>query len=447
MWTVWRKLRNHATYKRFLKGTSARTQNIATFHQKGLSKPEKMQEKEATCGNKANRFGFCYYLPLWTGRSDQPMRRILLSISFAAIMLFLFVGVAAAAPAVPRPASMGGAFVAVADDASLSLYNPAGIHQLKFGFVSAPSFQGNIGTIIDVITNLSDIDWSKIEMDAIDDIGTNLYNAIGNDPLLISPDYYFSLTSRWVGLSAAAEAKTDLKLVTGTATSEHVPVGTVSLDAEATISTGFKVELDSSLDWISFGLNINAGYYWGMTTTYDSATTIFTTEISNNAAISFDLGVLAKVGTSVQVGAVVNDLFWIPITGARTLYSKDLTSDTVIDDGVTDDTWSPEKPYVSLDLGVAFAPPDSGMTLAADLHGIEFGKGNKVPFSINFGFEQVYKPVALRFGVAFREKASSFAVDFSCGLGLVLKWFNTDFCLVYTKNEPLNIGLSMGVLL
>ncbi|HCT37738.1 MAG TPA: hypothetical protein DF292_12025, partial [Firmicutes bacterium] len=95
---------------------------------------------------------------------------------------------------------------------------------------------------------------------------------------------------------------------------------------------------------------------------------------------------------------------------------------------------------MALDLGVAFAPPDSGMTLAADLHGIEFTRDNKVPFSIRFGFEQVYKPVAFRFGAAFREKTSYYAVDLSGGIGLVLSWFNMDLNLVYTRNEPLNLG-------
>ena len=374
------------------------------------------------------------------------MKRILLTILSAAVMLFLFVGIAAAAPSVPRSASMGGAFVAVADDASLSLFNPAGITQLKFGLVSAPSFQGNISTIISVITNLAEVDWKSQELSAIDDLGTYLHNALGNDPLLIAPDYYFSLTSRWAGLSAAAETRTDLRIVAGTATSEYVPVGTVSLDAAATLTTGFKIDLDSSLEWSSFGVNVNAGYFWGMTTAYDSASTIFTTEVCSGTAVSLDLGVLAKVGTSVRVGAVVNDLLWFPITSSRTLYSKDLTSDTVIDDGVTDDTWLAEKLVLSLDLGVAFAPPDTGMTLAADLHGIEFSKDNKIPFSIHLGFEQVYKPFAFRFGAALREQVGSYAVDLSGGLGLVLNWFNMDFNLVYTKNEPLNLGLSMGML-
>jgi len=405
-----------------------------------------MQEKAVFCGNIAKMFAIYFYLPLWTGRSDQPVKRILLSILSAAVMLFLFAGIAAAAPSVPRPVAMGGAFVAVADDASLSLYNPAGIPQLKFGMVSAPSFQGNIGTIISVISNLAKVDWKSQELNAIDDLGTYLHNAIGNDPLLIAPDYYFSLTSRWVGLSAAAETHADLGIVAGTASSEYVPVGTVSLDAAATLTTGFKIDLDSSLDWISFGINVNAGYFWGMTTAYDSASTIFTTEVCDVVSVSLDLGVLAQVGTSVRVGAVVNDLLWFPITSARTLYSKDLTGDTIIDDGVEDATWLAEKPALTLDLGVAFAPPDTGMTLAADLHGIEFSKDNKVPFSIHLGFEQVFKPIALRFGAALREQPSFYAVDLSGGLGLVLSWFNMDFNLVYTKNKPLTFGLSMGML-
>lgn len=405
-----------------------------------------MQEKAVVCGNIAKIIGMYYYLPLWTGRSDQPVKRILLSVLSAAVMLFLFAGIAAAAPSVPRPVSMGGAFVAVADDASLSIYNPAGIPQLKFGMVSAPSFQGDLGIIISVIKNLAGIDWASQEISDIDSIGTYLHNAVSTDPLLIAPDYYFSLTSRWAGLSASTEALTDLRLVSGTATSEYVPVGTVALDAAATLTTGFKIDLDSSLDWISFGVNVNAGYFWEMITAYDSASTIFSTQLSSGTAISLDLGVLAKVGTSVRVGAVVNDLLWFPITGERMLYSKDLTSDIVLDDGTIDASWSAARPGLSLDLGVAFAPPNTGMTLAADLHGIEFTKGNKVPFSIHLGFEQVYKPIALRFGAVLREQPGFYAVDISGGLGLVLNWFNMDFNLVYTKNAPLSLGLSMGLL-
>ncbi|HAW69943.1 MAG TPA: hypothetical protein DCX37_02000, partial [Firmicutes bacterium] len=231
-----------------------------------------------------------------------------------------------------------------------------------------------------------------------------------------------------------------MQIVSGTAASEHVPVGTVSLDAAATVTTGFKIDLDSSLDWISFGVNVNAGYLWEMTTAYDSTTTIFDTELCNGTAVSLDLGILTKIGTSVKVGAVVNDLLWFPITSKRTLYSKDLTTGIVLDEGTIDDSWSALRPVLALDLGVAFAPPDSGMTLAADLHGIEFTRDNKVPFSIRFGFEQVYKPVAFRFGAAFREKTSYYAVDLSGGIGLVLSWFNMDLNLVYTRNEPLNLG-------
>lgn len=374
------------------------------------------------------------------------MKRILLSVLSAAVLLCLFAGIAAAAPSVSRPAAMGGAFVAIADDASLSLYNPAGIPQLKFGMALAPSFQGDLGVLASVIRNLSGVDWANQKMADINTIGTYLNNAVGNDPLLLAPGFYFSLTSRWVGLSTSADAYTDLQIVSGTAASEHVPVGTVSLDAAATVTTGFKIDLDSSLDWISFGVNVNAGYLWEMTTSYDSTTTIFDTELCNGTAVSLDLGILTKIGTSVKVGAVVNDLLWFPITSKRTLYSKDLTTGIVLDEGTIDDSWSALRPVLALDLGVAFAPPDSGMTLAADLHGIEFTRDNKVPFSIRFGFEQVYKPVAFRFGAAFREKTSYYAVDLSGGIGLVLSWFNMDLNLVYTRNEPLNLGFSMGLL-
>ena len=86
----------------------------------------------------------------------------------------------------------------------------------------------------------------------------------------------------------------------------------------------------------------------------------------------FDLGVLARSGLQFGWGGCQR---FVLDSNHRCKNFVQPTSDTVIDDGVTDDTWSPEKPYVSLDLGVAFAPPDSGMTLA-DLHGIEFGKGS-----------------------------------------------------------------------
>lgn len=380
------------------------------------------------------------------------MRRILPQ----SVVLALLGLLALSAPVLGAPSSgagvrslgMGGAYTAVADDASAPSWNPAGITQLSFAANGTLGAQSSLSTLMAVGAGLINTTWAWDQFDLAPEnllpwisnhlqyMGQPLHDQqLGPEPVCLGGNLSVGVATPWVALTARTDAESTFSLVP--AGTSFVPVGTSSAKATALLTGAFRTSAAAvGAEWLSVGVNLKAFYLVEGETTLDSVTNVYSLTLMQGQGLACDVGALLKLGKNVRFGAVLQDLIWWG-SGRYWVYEDPIGS--ISGAAPTTDLWNPAAPAPTLSFGGAYSPGDTGMTLALDLQRIKLpGTGTSDPASLNAGFEQVYGPVALRLGTTFWLTQPSVYLQYSGGVGLRLGAFRMDVGAAFDRVNQLS---------
>lgn len=364
------------------------------------------------------------------------MRRFLpWTLALTLTLLAVWAAPALGAPASmigPRAMAMGGAFTAVANDGTAPYYNPAGLSQLPWTITLGAGWFAPPPSLLQGVPTVFAIDWTApFDANTLQTIGNAMYANLEGAPMTVAFDPYFGVVGPWAGLTAMANARIDLRTAPVPGGTGYLPIGKVTATGTAIVSAALKFkDVLPGIEWCSIGLNAKALYVVDVTTSL--ASTMYTYSLSTGWGYAGDVGLLMPLGDSIRLGVTARDLLWT-VTGEKSTATTDFGSS--ITSPATTSPWEPTK-NATLDVGVAYMPPGTGMTLAADLQGLTFSSQSpQSPASVHVGFEQVYTGVSLRFGAVFEQDTQGLLVTYTGGFGLGSKAFHFDLGLSYNQND------------
>lgn len=332
----------------------------------------------------------------------------------------------------PRAMAMGGAFTAVANDGTAPYYNPAGLSQLPWTTTFGTGWFAPPPSLLQGVPTIFAIDWTaSFDENMLRNIGNAMFANLGGAPMNVAFDPYFGVAGPWAGLTAMANTRIDLHAAPVPGGPGYLPIGKVTATGTGIVSAALKFkDVLPGIEWCSIGLNAKALYTVDMTTSL--ASTLYTYSLSKGWGYAGDIGLLMPLGESIRLGVTARDLLWT-MSGETSTGTTDFGSS--ITSPATLTPWESSKP-ATLNVGVAYMPSGTGMTLAADLQGFTVSSQSlQSPTSVHLGFEQVYTGVALRFGAVLEQDTQGLVVTYTGGFGLGSKVFHFDLGLSYNQSD------------
>ncbi|HHZ20164.1 MAG TPA: hypothetical protein GX391_06630 [Firmicutes bacterium] len=337
------------------------------------------------------------------------MKLLYRSFFVALVLLLSLAGVAAAESRGfgARALGMGGAFTAVADDATAAYWNPAGLSQVRY--VSVTPSLGLKGDPKEALDGLDLYDQSQLPALTTEDaaldgmVGLNLN-----------------------GLGFNAMAYSDYQVVENAGVTVAAANGTLA--AAMTLAREFT-------DVLALGTNVKYLHSEDLQLYNDTndATVPERNYVEKAGAdgLAFDVGALLKLGKTIRAGAVLRNLGPdLEFSGNRRNY---------VNREITAYEYSEELP-TSLSLGVAVNPPLTGLLVAADVER-NFASDENI---YRIGVEQtIFNTVKLRAGVGKSSLDDELAL--SAGVGLQVGPVLMDVAVVGDNHNGVDMGyLSAG---
>lgn len=306
-----------------------------------------------------------------------------------------------------RALGMGGAFTAVADDATAAYWNPAGLSQVRvFSVTPSLGLKGDPQEALDAfdLYRQSGIPTLTTGDSALDGmVGLNL-NGLGFNVMAYSDLYVVDNAGEKVG------------------TADGSVTASISLAREFT-------------DVLAVGANVKYLHTKGLQVYNDQNNPAVPernyVEKFDASGLAFDVGALFKLGDVVRAGAVLRNLGSdLDFDGDRRNY---------VDQGVTSYAYSEELP-TSLSMGVAVSPPLTGLLVAADVE--RFLETDEMVYRV--GLEKtVLGLVKLRAGAGKSSLGDELAL--SAGVGFQAGPAMVDLAVVGDNEEGIDMGyLSAG---
>lgn len=306
-----------------------------------------------------------------------------------------------------RSLGMGGAFTAVADDATAAYWNPAGLSQVRyFSFTPSLGVKGDPqkamdGLDLDNRSQLPPLTAGDAALDGM--VGLNL-NGLGFNVMAYSDYHVVENTGETIGTADG------------------------SLAASVTLAREFT-------DVLALGTNVKYLHMKGLQINNDandpSVPERNYVEKADANGLAFDVGALFKLGKVVRVGAALRNLGPdLEFAGNRRNY---------VNQGVTAYEYTEELP-TSLSMGASVSPPLTGLLVAADVERY-FESGESV---YRIGVEQtVLNVVKLRAGAGKSSLGDELAL--SAGIGFQVGPAMVDVAVVGDNHDGVDMGyLSAG---
>ncbi len=342
------------------------------------------------------------------------------------IMLFMFtlVGTAGATNVTARAYGMGGAFTGVADDMSSVIYNPAGLS--RSGFLGLQANLGLTTPSLDEFEDLRDlIDYmGDADFDSDDPIDTadTVDDVFAKFPEKIQIDGQLFAGLNMVSLGAALNIQNNFVTardetsawVQNTATSE----GIVSVGKEfLTLPGGGPLIVGTNFKYMRTDF---AKYE------VDTVNSQTSTIVADGSGMGLDVGVLAELSDTLQVGAMVKNL-WAQeytLSGDETVYTFDEVSGdwTEQPETVYERT---ETPGSVMRVGASLKIPSVNATIAADIDNFPVLTDNDQDMIVHLGMEKnlLWNGVTLRAGTYNQTDGPRV---YTAGVGLNLWKFHID---------------------
>lgn len=359
------------------------------------------------------------------------------TLAFSLTLLAVWAVPALGAPASmigPRAMAMGGAFTAVANDGTAPYFNPAGLSQLPWTITIGTGLQAAPTAMVAAASTAFGIDWTgPFDVTLLQAVGNAMQTDLSGLPLNLAFDPYFGVAGPWAGLAVAAQARANMGTLPVPNGTGFIPVGQMTATGTGYVSTAVKFkQVLPGIDWCSVGFNAKAFYAVEVTAALDVS--LYSYSISKGWGYAGDVGILMPLGKSMRLGLTARDLLWT-INGGTSTQTTDFGSSITTPAATT--PWQLSKP-VTVNAGLAYMPPGTGMTLAADLQGFTLSSQSlQSPTSVHLGFEQVYSGAALRFGAVLEQDSQGLLVTYAGGLGLGSKAFQFDVGLSYNRTDRL----------
>lgn len=354
------------------------------------------------------------------------MKKALCTGIFSVILVVLMAIPALGAPLIgTRSMGMGGTAIATVNDGTAPYWNPAGLSLHKFALTSSTMGEASIAGFGQMFDLIGGIDWSTVTdfETAYQQLLNGMQTVLTSESLELNAGTYFGLTCKWVGLTGYGVASTSA-IIDGTS-------GNIIVDAEASAagmaSAALSFKHVPGIEWVALGANVKAIAAFQAHSEIDPTTdTQVAGYTASGTGFAGDGGLMVQITEKFRAGVVVKDIAW-NVSGTRTEY-----------DGATS-AWLLVHP-MTLSLGAALFPV-KGMTLAADVQGINLSEfSNTDFFSANLGFEQKLGPLFLRAGAFMELPAGTPAFSVSAGAGLKLWALRSDLAATYQIGTG-NIGL------